>query len=102
LPSPAFAVTIREGADTYVCDDVYSFKDMTGWNLSTKTDMDGRTICRSVLSNETPDAQVLPPTLTGVTFVGCNLDNVDIPPGNTVVSGSRWRSRCRTTGRTGN
>lgn len=66
----------------------YDNKNYTGWNLSDRTDMGGLTIEGLCLSNETPNAMVLPPNLTGTTFVDCNLDNVFIPPGNTLV-------RCR-------
>lgn len=62
----------------------YDDKDCTGWDLSDRTDMDGITIHGLCLSNEAPNAQVLPPTLTGVTFIACNLDNVHIPDGNIV------------------
>lgn len=44
--------------------------------------MNGLTIHGLCLSNETPNAQMLPANLTGVTFIACNLDNVFIPPGN--------------------
>lgn len=69
----------------YTYDDELSHKDMTGWDLSPRTNLNGKTIYNSCLSNETPDAAVLPPNLSGATFVACNLDNVLIPPGNTVI-----------------
>lgn len=65
----------------------YDNKDCTGWDLSDRTDMDGLTIEGLCLSNETPNAQVLPPNLTGTTFLWCNLDNVYVPPGNTIGVG---------------
>lgn len=65
----------------------YDNKDCTGWDLSDRTDMDGLTIEGLCLSNETPNAQVLPLNLTGTTFVWCNLDNVYVPPGNTIGEG---------------
>ena len=48
--------------------------------------MNGLTIHGLCLSNETPNAQMLPANLTGVTFIACNLDNIFIPPGNTLVN----------------
>lgn len=60
----------------------YDDKDCTGWDLSDRTDMNGLTIHGLCLSNETPNAKVLPPDLKGVTFERCNLDNVFVPAGN--------------------
>lgn len=70
----------------YRCDDKYSDKDCTGWDLSGRTDMSGIVIHGLCLSNETPNAAVLPPDLTGTTFILCNLDNVLIPDGNTLIN----------------
>lgn len=58
---------------------------MTGWDLSHEGNLNGLVIYNSCLSNETPDAQTLPQGLFGVIFIACNLDNVFIPPGNTVI-----------------
>lgn len=69
----------------YEINDALSHKDMTGWDLSALQDMDSQVIYNTCLSNETPDAAVLPATLTGATFIACNLDNVLIPAGNTVI-----------------
>lgn len=66
----------------------YSHKDFTGHDLSDRKDMDNIVIENSCFSNETPDALILPANLTGTTFIDCNLDNVFIPKGNTVVRGS--------------
>lgn len=62
----------------------YSNKDMTGWDLSDRVDMNNLTIENLCLSQETPHAHVLPFNLTGVAFIACNLDNVFIPAGNTL------------------
>lgn len=69
----------------YEIFDALSNKDMTGWNLSGRTDLNGKIIYNSCLSNETPDAEVLPANLTGAKFIACNLDNVLIPAGNEVI-----------------
>lgn len=64
----------------------YSDKDFTGQDLSSRADMDGLFIENSCFSNETPRALVLPSTLSGTTFSYCNLDNVFIPTGNTLIN----------------
>jgi hypothetical protein len=66
-------------------NETYSNKDMTGWDLSDRTDMSGIYIEGLCLSQETPDAQVLPKDLTGTTFVACNLSNVVVPDGNILI-----------------
>lgn len=63
---------------------IYTNCDYTGWDLSGCTDMSGRTIEGMCLSQCTPRA-VLPADLTGTTFVDCNLDNVVVPEGNTLI-----------------
>lgn len=98
LATPALAVTIVHDGVSYDCDPTYSFRDFTGHNLSLKGDMDGKTICRSCFSNETPEAEVLPPMLTGATFVESNLANVHIPDGNTVVGCNTIRFKVQTDG----
>lgn len=42
----------------------------------------GTVIRNSCFSCEVPDSEVFPPKMRGVRFVGCNLDNVLLPPGN--------------------
>lgn len=69
----------------------YDNKDCTGWDLSDRTDMDGLVIEGLCLSQAFPNSHVLPESLTGVTFSYCNLDNVFMPPGNTVENCS---TRC--------
>lgn len=64
----------------------YDDQDMTGHDLSGRTDMSGLTIHGLCLSHEKPEAQVLPSDLTGTTFIACNLDNVLVPPGNTLIN----------------
>lgn len=69
-------------------DKTYSLKDFTGHDLSGRKDMDNLVIEGSCFSNETPNAQIFPASLKNTIFVDCNLDNVFIPPGNTVKGGS--------------
>lgn len=70
---------------------MYSFKDFTGQILSDKTDMSNQIITGSCFSQETPDTHVFPEDMTGTTFIDCNLDNVFIPQGNTVIRGTQKR-----------
>lgn len=66
-------------------NEKYSYKSF-GRNpaaLKTAIDLAG-TIVGSGFSQSTLDAHIFPDTMTGVVFEKCNLDNVYIPPGNTV------------------
>lgn len=82
----------------YEVSEKYSNKDMTGWDLSDRTDMSGLVIHGFCLSNEKPDANVLPSDLRGVTFLACNLDNVVIPDGNILINCSNRRFQVQTDG----
>lgn len=42
----------------------------------------GTAIRNSCFSCETPDSEPFSPKMRGVRFIGCNLDNVKLPPGN--------------------
>lgn len=88
---------IYEGVE-YEISEAYSFKDMTGWNLSDRKDMDGIVVYASCLSNETPDAMVLPAKLKDCTFIKCNLDNVHVPEGNVVIDCNQRRFKCQNDG----
>lgn len=79
------ATIITHNNIQYEISDKYSNKDMTGWDLSLNDDMNGIVVYNSCLSNETPNAKILPPNLIGSTFIDCNLDNVLIPIGNIVI-----------------
>lgn len=60
-----------------------SFKDYTAhMNVPIAN---GEIVYASCFSKETPDTHVFPDTLTGATFIKCNLMNVFIPEGNTVI-----------------
>lgn len=60
----------------------YSFKDFTGrTNLGKMSGV----IYGSCFSQETPGNHIFPDTMSGVTFIKCNLDNVFIPAGNIVI-----------------
>jgi hypothetical protein len=69
-------------------------KDCTGWEFKSRPEYEfppGLVLDRHCFSQETPDADIFPDGMTGVTFLNCNLDNCYIPEGNTVVGGSQRR-----------
>lgn len=70
---------------TYNCNETLSFKDFTNTSLEDFIIPPGTVIYGSCLSQETPDSHIFPEGMNGVTIVRCNLDNVFIPPGNTVI-----------------
>lgn len=69
-------------------------KDCTGWEFKSRPEYafaPGLVLDRHCFSQETPDADIFPEGMVGVTFLNCNLDNCLVPPGNTVVGGSQRR-----------
>lgn len=72
-------------------DDTFSHKDFTGWYWQDRNIPNNIVIYGSCFSHETPDAKIFKSDMTGVTFVNCNLDNVSVPAGNTVVGSSTRR-----------
>lgn len=77
----------------YDIDDELSFKDFTGWT-SFEQDFNNKVIYGSCFSSEVPDADIFG-SIKGATFIVCNLDNVLIPPGNTVLGGSQIRFKAQ-------
>ena len=69
----------------YNLNDDYSFKDFTG---RSNLEVSG-IIYGSCFSQEIPDNHIFPDNMTGVTFIKCNLDNVFIPAGNTIIDCSQ-------------
>lgn len=76
-------------------DDELSLKDFTWWRFTHRPDMDfaGKVIYASCFSQETPDSVVFPDDLRA-TFVRCNLSNVVIPAGVTVIDCNTMRYKC--------
>lgn len=66
---------------TYNCSDEFSFKDFTGRANINPSGI----IYASCFSQEEADRHIFPDGMTGVTFIKCNLMNVFIPAGNTVI-----------------
>lgn len=68
----------------------YSFEDFTNQKFFDMTDLNGSVIVGSCFYQDPnsqdadPRVKVFPDDMRGVTFIECNLDNVYIPPGNTV------------------
>lgn len=71
----------------YDCDDKLSFKDFTGWDFRDRPEYDlkNKIIYSSCFLKEIPDTKIFNPTMTGTTFIKCNLSNIIIPDGNTVI-----------------
>lgn len=68
-------------------DNQYTNTDYTGLNLSDRIDMDNLVIVGMCLSQPIP-RNILPPNLTNITFVDCNLDNVILPVSATIIGSS--------------
>lgn len=80
-------ITFADGV--FDCADAWSRKDFTG--NSRVAVPDGVIVYQTCFSQETPDSHIFRPAMTGVTFRNCNLDNVFVPNGNTVMPGCSTR-----------
>ena len=70
-------------------DDKLSGKDFTNKNLRDIKIIPGTVIYASVFYQENkPDEHIFPEDMAGVSFYNCNLDNVYIPLGNTIIGGT--------------
>ena len=65
------------------CSDEFSCKDFTGAPLVNIND--GAYVYGACFSQEQPDSAIFRPGMKGVTFRNCNLANVIVLPGNTLV-----------------
>jgi hypothetical protein len=87
----AFAGTMTIDGIQFNYNDKYSFRDFTGQTFSGATDMNNIIIMGSCFSQQTVDTIVFPSNLNGTVFINCNMDNVSIPTGNTVLGGTHKR-----------
>ena len=85
------AETITVDGTPYVCAEEWRNKDFTGRDLSGRIDMSDKVICGSSFSQEVVDRPIFPPSMTGTTFLYCNLDNTSIPVGSDVLLSSQRR-----------
>ena len=78
-------------------NEKYSFKDFSGRdfsNLDPKKEFDNTEIVGSCFYQENkPLSEIFPALMTGVTFKRCNLDNVKVPAGNTIIT-EDWEKCC--------
>lgn len=91
------AIILINGSNTEV-SDTYSCKDYTGMTIEPNLTLNGSIIYQSCFSQETPDTEVFPSDMTGVTFINCNLDNVLMPSGNTIIGGTHRRFQAQEDG----
>lgn len=73
-------------------DEDLSFKDFTGLEFHSRPEYDfsNKVIYQSCFSQETPDSDIFKDVRRAI-FIKCNLDNVLIPAGNTVID--CWQRR---------
>lgn len=87
----AWAGTNEIDGVKFTYDDKYSLKDYADKTLLDAKDLEGMVIYGSCFSKEIPDTKVFPDKIKKLTFYNCNLDNVYIKTGWSVVGGSRRR-----------
>lgn len=75
-------------------NEKYSNKDFTNQDFTdvdpsefNNTTIDSSCFYRECRESEAPPFDIFPAGMTGVNFVDCNLDNVNVPPGNTIEGG---------------
>lgn len=78
----------------YDCSDEHSFKPYSGREFS-EIDLNDLVIYQTNFTQETPDKPIFNEKMTGVTFVKCNLSNVFIPDGNTIIDCIQTRFKCQ-------
>lgn len=78
-------------------NDDWSFKNFV--NQPVPSIPNGITIYSTSFYFEQPDSEPFPSDMTGVTFVKCNMDNLIIPNGNTLVDCSNVRFQAQDDGR---
>lgn len=86
-----------EGVE-YDCDDAFSGRDFTQRTLDA-FDLSGRVIYASCFAQERPDTIVFDASLSAATFIRCNLTNVHVPIGNTLIDCITTRALVQNDGR---
>jgi hypothetical protein len=82
-------------------NEKYSFIDCTGQSLKkvSTSELNNTTIKGTCFSQEEPDTDIFPAGMTGLTFEGCNLENVVIPSGNIAAKDCvTWRVKVQNDG----
>ena len=80
----------KKGKKKMAVNEKYSYKDFMDKDLTRESasDFNNSEIIGSCFYQQiAPETQVFPSGITGVKFSKCNLDNVLIPPGNTIEGG---------------
>lgn len=85
---------IPYGKTIYDCSDEHSFKCYAGREFS-GIKLDGLTIYQTNFAQETPDKEIFDSKVKNLTFVKCNLSNVSLPTGSTVVDCIQTRFKCQ-------
>lgn len=81
---------INYNGQNYNCSDDYSFKDFTS-TVYFRENLSNIVIYASCFICEKPDHPLFQGTLTNVTFIKCNLDNVLIPQGAILIDCTQRR-----------
>lgn len=78
--------------EEYEYDEKLSGRDFTNQDLRDRKDLDfdGAVIYASIFCNETPDAEIFR-SAEKATFIRCNMDNVAIPKGATLIDCTQRR-----------
>lgn len=91
IPISIFAQPIFYEGQWIEMNDKYSFKNFTNQDLSKEKDLKNINIYSSTFYqqcglNDTPGwRHIFPEDMKGVTFYNCDLNNVYVPPGNTII-----------------
>lgn len=83
---------IRYNDQDIEMNDQHSLQDYTFTNTLINIP-DNVNVYGACFACEMPDTVLFRANMTGVTFYNCNLDNVLIPAGNTVIGGSQRKFR---------
>ena len=80
-------------------NETYSYKSWKRQQFTAEDPADfAGEIIGACFSQDEPFTDVFPATMTGVTFTKCNLDNCNIPAGNTVNGGTNKQLKTQNDG----